>query len=97
MWFCYVKTRSMIYITLISLQLRASTSEDGTPSVYVSGKTVRIVKDVDRKILLIPIMFFVLRIWGTIRFILYVNHYHQNHPYLNNIDKALILLQVIVG
>ena len=81
----------------LNFQLRESTSRDGTPSVYVSGKTVRAVKDVDRKILLVPIMFFILRIWGTIRFFLYVTHYHGNRSDFNNIDKALILLQVIVG
>ena len=64
--------------------------------IYGSGKTVRAVKNVDRKILLVPIMFFVLRIWSVVRFVLYIIH---NKPVveLTTTEKMFILLQVTEG
>ena len=64
--------------------------------IYGSGKTVRAVKNVDRKILLVPIMFFVLRIWGVIRFVLYFTRLNSTDK-LTTAEKTFILLQVIEG
>ena len=64
--------------------------------MYGSGKTVRAVKNVDRKILLVPVMFFVLRIWSVVRFVLY---FINNKPMvkLTTTEKMFILLQVTEG
>ena len=62
---------------------------------YGSGKTVRAVKNVDRKILLVPIMFFVLRIWSVVRFVLYI--IHKPMVELTTTEKMFILLQVTEG
>ena len=64
--------------------------------IYGSGKTVRAVKNVDRKILLVPIMFFFLRIWSVIRFVLYFTRSNATDK-LTPTEKMFILLQVTEG
>eukprot|EP00731_Ephydatia_muelleri_P038242 Em0689g2a len=60
---------------------------------------LRIQKDqVDRKLLFIPIVFILLRIWGTLEFIfteVYSNYFCTNSPALLGVLSALRFLQAI--
>ena len=44
----------------------------------------------DRKLALIPICFILFRIWGTMRFLLYL--FHQKE--MGNVEEILLYLQV---
>lgn len=57
----------------------------------LSSKTIMTAKSVNMKFILIPVSFILLRIWGTIRFILYA----ANKAYTDDtFSVVLLILQV---
>ena len=57
----------------------------------MSMKSVQIAKQGRGKLALVPVIFVVLRIWGTIRFLFYACHYKVDHATIRHI---LLTLQV---
>lgn len=59
-------------------------------------KNIEAAKELDRKLILIPLIFILLRVWGTIRFFVFLHSSNdmQLKDQINNTGKALIYLQV---
>ena len=78
----------------IFVQIRKLTRSSGSfSSPIITKVTTRAARTTDRKLILVPILLILLRVWGTIRFFLFVIHPHTNN-HLHVLDKVLITLQV---
>ncbi|XP_066927060.1 G-protein coupled receptor 157-like [Clytia hemisphaerica] len=67
-------------------------------STFVSPKSVQAAKTTDRKLIFIPIMLVLLRIWGTIRYILFIIQSKDGdmvHLRMSLADKAFLCLQTV--
>ena len=56
----------------------------------LTPKALEVVKKADRKFKFIPIVFILLRVWGTIRFFRFLAHHPDDPPLL----KWLVVLHV---
>ena len=62
----------------------------GASTEFLTKHSVKAAKITDRKLALIPICFILFRIWGTIRFLLYLSDPKK----IGTFEKILLYLQV---
>lgn len=59
-------------------------------SHFLTLKSIEVVKKADRKLTFIPVVFILLRMWGTIRFFRFLAYHPEPPP----AQKWLVILQV---
>ena len=57
---------------------------------FLTLKSIEVVKKADRKLTFIPVVFILLRMWGTIRFFRFLAYHPENPPAL----KWLVILHI---
>jgi len=81
-----------VFSTLVKLQIRREVRLGFIPGGdFLTSKTRDVVKKADRKLTLIPVVFILLRVWGTVRFFRFLV-YHPEDP---SLLKWLIVLHGI--
>lgn len=87
---------SIILYTKIKLHIRKKIKKyervESSSSQFSRHRTVSAAKNTDRKLIFIPICLILLRIWGTIRFFVYV---HGKDHYSVTLDHILLYMQAI--
>ena len=77
-------------------QIKNYETSERKMSSFVSPQSIKAAKTTDRKLIFIPIMLVLLRIWGTVRYVLFIvrsNGDMINHP-MHMADKVLLSFQV---
>ena len=67
-------------------------------SNFVSPKSIEAAKTTDRKLIFIPVMLVLFRIWGTVRYALFIYRSEDQNGLIqreiSKTDKVLLCLQV---
>ena len=81
--------RALIYISLFlpHLKVRLGFIPGGD---FLTPKALEVIKRAERKLTIIPIVFILLRIWGTIRFFRFLYYLPEDPPAI----EFLVFLQV---
>ncbi|KAL5491498.1 hypothetical protein EMCRGX_G016797 [Ephydatia muelleri] len=95
--FLEIITYVVALVLFVSTSIRLRIQKDGTLQSRDQAK-VAMIQQVDRKLLFIPIVFILLRIWGTLEFIfteVYSKYFCTNSPAFLGVLSALRFLQAI--
>jgi len=78
-----------VFYVLVKLQIRREVNTGFAPgSYFLTLKSIEVVKRADRKLTFIPVVFILLRIWGTVRFFRLLAH----HPHRPPVREWLLIL-----
>ncbi|KAL9983834.1 hypothetical protein ACROYT_G006074 [Oculina patagonica] len=68
-----------VFYVLVKLQIRRELKTGFVPgSKFLTLRSVEVAKKADKKLMFIPVVFILLRIWGTIRFIRFLADYPED-------------------
>ncbi|KAL5491476.1 hypothetical protein EMCRGX_G016771 [Ephydatia muelleri] len=98
--FLEIITYVVALVLFVSTSIRLRIQKDGTLLLHQSQDQAKVamIQQVDRKLLFIPIVFILLRIWGTLEFIfteVYSKYFCTNSPAFLGVLLALRFLQAI--
>eukprot|EP00731_Ephydatia_muelleri_P014851 Em0008g571a len=98
--FLEIITYVVALVLFVSTSIRLRIQKDGALLLHQSQDQAKVamIQQVDRKLLFIPIVFILLRIWGTLEFIfteVYSKYFCTNSPAFLGVLLALRFLQAI--
>lgn len=91
---CFIILFICIFIKLhLKYKIQCSIRRESPYGTFLTQKTMVAAKKADRKLIFIPVIMILLRIWGTIRFFIYVSNIQSVIP--SNISEALLYLHTL--